>query len=165
MRQISNKAVRNQPQPEIGVLDLTEEENIQQLVTYTTKERRKSSTNAKSQRLVKVRQDMRRQACIAVEGKGLREGSYAKIYGWKRVPKAIVSSVKSKKGASQLSSGRFAATVGNLEARLEVTSRVHETPFVFPILFRSIVHDLPWLVECLEPIELVSRCARNQLTA
>jgi hypothetical protein len=62
-------------------------------------------------------------------------------------------------GTSQSSRGRFAATVGNLEARLEVTSRVHETPFIFPILVRSIVLDLPWLVECLEPGEFVSCCA------
>ena len=43
---------------------------------------------------------------------------------------------------------RFAAAIGNLEARLEVAVDIHETPFVFPLFALFVVLNLPWLVKC-----------------
>lgn len=52
--------------------------------------------------------------------------------------------------------GRGLATaVWNLDTGLQLASRVHKTPFIFPFFSGGIVYDLPRLIKGLEPIVLV----------
>lgn len=50
----------------------------------------------------------------------------------------------------------LATAIWDLETLLDLASRVHQTPFVLPLLFLSIELDFPWLVEGLEPVSSVS---------
>lgn len=42
----------------------------------------------------------------------------------------------------------LSGAVRDFQAGLDVAVDVHEAPFVFPVLARCIVADLPWLVKC-----------------
>lgn len=45
----------------------------------------------------------------------------------------------------------LAATVGDLQARLDFACRVHEAPLVFPFFAGGVILDLPGLVKGFEP--------------
>ena len=45
----------------------------------------------------------------------------------------------------------LSAAIRNLETVFEVSGRIHETPFVFPLFPWLIEGDFPWLVEGREP--------------
>lgn len=55
------------------------------------------------------------------------------------------------------SRNRLAATIGDLDARLQIASRVHQPPFVFPLLAGRVVLDLPRLIESLEPAYVLAK--------
>ena len=55
-------------------------------------------------------------------------------------------------GKNKGSRGGFASAVRDLDAGLEVTVHVHETPFVFPLFVGLVVADFPGLIEGFEPI-------------
>jgi hypothetical protein len=49
-------------------------------------------------------------------------------------------------------SNSFPTTVGDLKARLQVPTGIHETPFIFPVLVAGVVDDFPRFVEGFEPV-------------
>lgn len=51
---------------------------------------------------------------------------------------------------SQLSNS-LASTAGDSQSRLQVSTRIHQTPFVLPFLARRIETRFPWLIESFEP--------------
>lgn len=53
-------------------------------------------------------------------------------------------------GASQLRDS-LASTIGDGQSRLQISTRIHQTPFVFPFLARRIETLFPWLIESFEP--------------
>lgn len=46
---------------------------------------------------------------------------------------------------------RLSTAVGDLDSVLEIPVDVHQAPVVLPVLAARVVHDLPGLVEALEP--------------
>lgn len=69
-------------------------------------------------------------------------------------PYAFPCSKRQKKtalhGASQLSNS-LASTIGDGQSRLQISTRIHQPPFVFPVLAWRIQTLLPWLIEGFEP--------------
>lgn len=53
-------------------------------------------------------------------------------------------------GSSRLSDS-LASTVGDGQSRLQVSTRIHQAPFVFPFLAWLIETLFPWLIEGFEP--------------
>lgn len=51
---------------------------------------------------------------------------------------------------------RLATTIRDFDPRLQFATRVHETPFVFPLLITFVEFHFPGLVEGFEPVTPVS---------
>jgi hypothetical protein len=45
----------------------------------------------------------------------------------------------------------FPTAVGNLQARLQLPRRIHESPLILPLLPRGVVDNLPWFIKSLKP--------------
>lgn len=57
--------------------------------------------------------------------------------------------------------GSLATAVGDLEARLDLASGVHESPLVFPLFAGGVILDLPGLIKGLEPDVVLAMKTKN----
>ena len=54
----------------------------------------------------------------------------------------------------QTSSNCLPSAVGYLKSGLEISARIHQTPFVFPLLAGLIQPSLPWFIKRFKPIAI-----------